>query len=160
MIGGILWYANRDKQVGPVFDPVKQFVPKNARAQEVGATLAQFGFPKPLPFFDKDNVVQSITNTVDISTSTIHQGNSPYLSYRICGQNIEAVRTALINYFENTDWKTMKKKLPDRSGSMLTFSANSAGQNKLLSISFFELPQATGKETSCIVTALRLLIIK
>ncbi|MEK7074453.1 MAG: hypothetical protein AAB968_01685, partial [Patescibacteria group bacterium] len=129
LAGWWLWrqkYPSVQPPSEPVFSAGKQFIPEGAASRTVDQSLAAFGLPKPLPFFDEKNVVQSITNTVDISTSTIHQGNSPYLSYRICGQNIEAVRTALINYFENTDWKTMKKKLPDRSGSMLTFSANSA----------------------------------
>lgn len=70
ILGGTLWYSDRNKQLGPAFDPARQFVPEGAASLEVNQTLAAFGFSKPLPFFDERNVVQSLALGVDVSIPT------------------------------------------------------------------------------------------
>lgn len=128
LLGGILWYVNKtNKQAGPAFDPVRQFVPKGTAPLNVGESLAVFNFPKPLPFFDERNVVQSIGFPLDISPSTTTQSEekavaggqntiihaqpqnafTPFLSYRILGQSREAISTAFIEYFKGMGWKAM-----------------------------------------------------
>lgn len=132
VLGGTLWYAMKNKpEARPAFDPARQFVPAGAQPREIDQSLAAFGFPKPLPFFDKDNVVQSLTVSRQIvpftaSTSAIRKASpasstalstkkilappprpasSVFFSYRIYGHDKIEIRNAFIQYFTAIGWK-------------------------------------------------------
>jgi len=110
------------------FSSATQVVPDGAASLEVNQVLERFNFSQPLPFFDKNNVVQSLDFAVNPpslsaasstsflpkakiihSASTSSQAPQPkpptFLSYRIWGQNKAAIETAFIEYFRNMGWK-------------------------------------------------------
>ncbi|MEK7074451.1 MAG: hypothetical protein AAB968_01675 [Patescibacteria group bacterium] len=68
VLGALLWYKENNKKTSqplisprPAFSSEKQFVPEGSALLEIDKALEVFGLSKPLPFFDKKNVVQSIS---------------------------------------------------------------------------------------------------
>lgn len=120
VLGATLWYEKQNKQqTGPVFDPKTQFIPKGAVSLEVDQSLAAFGFPKPLPFFDKRNVVQSLSQPQATDTIFIHaQGSSQppviiSLNYQIPGRDVLSVRDAFLSYFMDMGWRENRNTNPE-----------------------------------------------
>lgn len=167
ILGGTLWYADRNKQqVGPVFDSARQFVPEGTASLDVSKALAAFNFPKPLPFFEEKNVVQSVMLGARVSSSTISFAPqpqpvgtvvasstppripSPFLSYRIFGQTKETIRNAFIEYFKKTGWE-MEKAIDDRS---LVFLSDRRRQ--IISILFLDALLISDAEQSAIIVTL------
>ena len=168
LIGAGFWYETKNKSsqlsLGPrhVFSPDKQFIPKGAAPLEVDKALAVFGFSKPLPFFDKNNVVQSLNlevnepdpasaplshaqNTENIvvgnnktnstTPSSVPSGHSSlFLSYRVVGQNTTALRSVFIGYFKSMGWKMDDA----HSASDLVFVSD---KGQILSVALMEVSQ-------------------
>lgn len=103
ILGGILWYANQNKQVSLIFDPTRQVIPKGATSQKIDQSLAVFGFSSPLPFFDERNVVQSLSIEAPSSST-----KKPYISYRVYEQDINALRDVYRQYFNKMGWGEIK----------------------------------------------------
>lgn len=156
------------------FSEKDQVVPKGTLSQSMSSTLRMFNFPQPLPFFDEHNVVQSLdlhsnmatpisvpslkSSTATLSSvagadshespDTITQKNtpSPFLSYRIIGQNKVEAQSVFIGYFKNIGWEmahTFDKQ------SLIFFSP----AHKIVSVTFLDVPHG-GTDQSAIIVAL------
>lgn len=158
ILGGTFWYANQDKQVGPPFDPARQFVPENTESLNVSKVLAAFGFNKPLPFFDERNVVQSLNLQSTATSSAPQAGSSSFLSYRIFGQSKEATQSALVEYFKNLGWTMQNIHKVHASGDNkieIVDFFSSEYQNQIISVTLFEMPRASGNDQPFILVAIK-----
>ena len=154
VLGALLWYKENNKKTSqplisprPAFSSEKQFVPEGSTALEVDKALTAFGFSKPLPFFEERNVVQSLNlssaTSSAVSTSSPQQISSTFLSYRVVGQSITAVRSALIEYFENLGWTMPNIHDVHTSGSNkieIVDFLSPAHQNQSISVTLLEMP--------------------
>ncbi len=142
------------------FSEKDQVIPQGAVSLEVSKALALFNFPKPLPFFDERNIVQSLILGVNASplpvasTSTeikIKESVKPapstsFLSYRMYGQSATSVREALIAYFISLGWK----QIDDQSNQqVLIFGSDN---KRIISINIFEVPSTPGRESNIVIT--------
>ena len=128
-----------------VFSPQTQFVPQGAKSRDVDQALADFGFQKSLPFFEKDNVVQSLNLTASTSALT----TSAFLSYRIIGQNKAAVRAAFTDYFTNLGWEATKIFNTNQSPPMIFSTAH-----RTVVITLIDVLHVPGTDQLAIVAAL------
>jgi flagellar basal body-associated protein FliL len=148
VLGVIFWYADRGNRQDRLsipsssptpFNSAIQVIPEGAESREVDQTLTVFGFPNPLPFFDKDNVVQSLD--LDTQASDIQ----PYLSYRVFGQKMPAVHDAYTRYLEKMGGKQIKNasltaqllffRMPNSRGLIrVSFAEDSQQQESVKSI--------------------------
>lgn len=171
VLGATLWYAMKNKQqTGPAFNPTRQFVPQGTASLEVDQAIAAFNFPKPLPFFDERNVVQSLSMRVRVSASTTTSSvsflpkaprvadtpsrtpppqdtPSTFLSYRIFGQDKETIRSAFVEYSKNMGWKIANTG----EGKPLLFSS---GTHQIVSVTLLDTPPVQGIDQPTIVVAL------
>lgn len=148
----------------PIFSIDTQFVPDGATSLRVDEVLAVFNFVEPLPFFEERNVVQSLdagTNapaTTSVSSRAISRtATSPrmppqytpttFLSYRIFGQNKDAIRNAFMEYFRIMGWKMADAK----EGKPLVFSSEA---HQIVSITFLDVPTVPGTNQPTVVAAL------
>ena len=147
VFGGMLWYADQNKRAGPAFDPAKQFVPEGAESRDVDQTLAAFGFSKPLPFFEKENVVQSL-NLPNKATSSPATASSKaaFLSYRILGQDKAAVRETFREYFTSIGWKMVSS----HADLIFIFSFHTQS----ISVNFIDIARVQGTDQPAVVVAL------
>ena len=180
----ILWYTDKENRQNKLptssssptpFNPTQQVIPKGAESREVDQSLAAFGFSKPLPFFEKNNVVQSLnvttsapTSTTDFSVSPVSKvktarrvntantssrtpppQNSPttFLSYRIFGKSREMVQNAFIEYFKNMGWNIEKSQ----EGQPLVFSSEA---HQFVYVAFLDAPAIQNTDQPTIVAAL------
>ena len=168
LIGAGFWYKTKNESsqlsLAPqrIFSLDKQFIPKGAAPLEVDKALAVFGFPKPLPFFDKNNVVQSLNleasepaptstplsyaqnienivvgnnKTNSTTPSPVPNGySSLFLSYRVVGQNTTVLRSVFIEYFKSMGWKMDDA----HSASDLVFVSD---KGQILSVALMEVSQ-------------------
>ena len=170
VIGGLYAYTKLVKSTQQsqrvVFSPGTQYVPKGAESHEVDQSLAAFGLPVTPPFFDKNNVVQSLQlgtalssqatgsakessriNTTTTS-SAIKQSSATFLSYRIIGHDKTTARAAFADYFKNLGWKTVKIASGDQA-SMIFFTSQQS-----ITITFIEAPHAPGTDQPTIIAAM------
>ena len=142
-----------------IFSPKTQFVPKGAESREVDKTLAAFDFSKPLPFFEKDNVVQSLTIIANASNASpppsthvtslpLEQTHAQFLSYRILGQTRTSVRDALIMHFKDLQWDMMDTK----GDQKFIFSH----MNKQIFVALIDVPHVSATEQLTTVVTLTL----
>ena len=134
-------------QIAPlrIFSTKNQIIPEGATSLEVDQSLAAFGFAKPLPFFDKNNVVQSLDirtpDIADASTSRKSAINTSvstgvYLSYRIPGQSKTIIRDAYIDYFQSMGLENVIESQQKETFAFVLPHTPPV----LLKISFFEQP--------------------
>ena len=167
LLGGVVWYTIKNKAqplASPprqVFSPKTQFVPKGTTPLEVDQALAAFGFPKPLPFFDKDNVVQSLdvkkpylaeASTSQQSTTSAAFSTDIYLSYRIEGQSMTTIHDTYVDYLQNIGLgKNIEWKQKEHFELFLPHDPP-----LLLRLSLLEQPFAGTKDHEVITVVLRL----
>ena len=150
LAGWWLWrqkYPSVKPPSEPVFSADKQFIPEGAAPLEIPKALALFNLPSALPFFEERNVVQSLNlssaTSSAVSTSSPQQESSIFLSYRVVGQSITAVRSALIEYFENLGWTMPNIHDVHTSGSNkieIVYFLSPAHQNQSISVTLLEMP--------------------
>ena len=157
LLGGVVWYGIKNKtQPQPpvptpapqqVFDPKTQFVPKGAESRDVDQTLAAFGFTKPLPFFDKNNVVQSFhaKTTQTTATSSTEKILSPinsipltYLGYAVYGQSTTTLKNAFAADFTSMGWVMQET----RGDSLTLFFF--PDKTRIISVTFLDPPPVAG----------------
>ena len=163
------WYAftkfvlPRQQSAPTGFSPNTQSVPKGSAPRDADQSLAAFGLSVAPPFFDKKNVVQSLQMDASASTSpatpsSLKQDSSAFLSYRIDGQNIDAIRKAFIGYFKEIGWGTADVRSYAPSSVLFPPSpqtlAYSSPAGKVVSVHFFNAPHAPGAVASAIVVVL------
>lgn len=160
LIGAAFYFSVLKKQTAPqrpAFDPAKQFVPKGAESRDVDQSLAAFGFPKHLPFFDKNNVVQSLSFGTGVShratSSPSRQIPETYVGYRIVGQSTTAVREAYRNYFQDIKWKEAGGT---NKNPMLIIFFSPDGRRQA-SIQLIELPSSADSQQKTVVAAFSML---
>lgn len=157
ILAGTWWYTRRNtKPLYPVFNSAKQFIPKGAESRDVDQSLAAFGFSKPLPFFEKENVVQSLS--LDLNASSSAAGAQPqqvpkiYLGYRIFGQSTAMVREMYRNYFQELGWK---EGSGTKNNLLLVFM--SPDMRRQASIELFEIATDPDKKQKTIVAVFSML---
>lgn len=130
-LGAWYWMEYRELASRPVFDPNTQIVPDDATSLEIEKALAALGFFSSPPYFDEDNVLQSLAlspsapsaattsasaspapdDTVSDSAVVGNRSSAPvravfpFLSYRIYNQDKAAIRSSLVAYLEGAGWK-------------------------------------------------------
>lgn len=124
------------------FSQKDQVVPPNAESRSVDQSLAAFGFSKPLPFFEKDNIVQSLK----LDTSSTASPATSFLSYRIYGQSVASVRDALTRYFVSLGWKQID------DGANQGYLSFGFDHGKIISVNMLERPATPGTEPRITVT--------
>lgn len=149
------WLKNKPSAIS-AFNPDRQVVPPNARPLKVDQALASLGLPKPLPFFEKENVVQSLGFGLNapssIASSSPPRPPETYVGYRIVGQSTSTVREAYRSYFQGMGWKEAGGS---KNNSALVFI--SPDTRRQASIQLFEIGSGPDTQEKTIVVAFSML---
>jgi hypothetical protein len=141
----------------PVFSSETQFVPDGTSSLEVDRALVALGLPEPLPFFEKDTVVQSLDLGANTSTATVASTSTEttepvtplpstsFLSYRVYGQSIPSVREAVTAYFISLGWNQIDDKSNQQS---VVFGSDN---RQIISINILEVASTPEKESHIVV---------
>ena len=151
LLGSVLWYRGKRTPIPQpttptVFDPATKIVPQGVVPLEIDQALTAFGLSKPLPFFEKKNVIQSL------DLKNIRFSPEIYLSYWIEGRSTTTILEAYVAYFKSIG---LENALVSSQKTNLGFVLPGSPPS-LLRISLMEQPFASAKSEEIVTVVLTL----